>query len=132
MSLITVKAGVKLKNLTPALAWIFYVLDGYARHTPDLPEVLVITSINDGGHLANSRHYTDEAIDVRSLNFKDAEAKEAFRSGMERSLNNHPLMAAQGMVGLFRVMLENPGSNVATTAEHFHIQVAKGKTFKGV
>jgi hypothetical protein len=132
MSLISCKAGVRLKNLSPALAWIFYVLDGYVRHTMGLPEVLVITSINDGTHLANSKHYLDEAVDIRSLNFPDKQSKENFRSGLERALNSHPTMVAQGMGDSFRVLLENPGANDATTAEHFHIQVKKGKEFKGV
>ena len=132
MTTITCKNGVRLKNLSPALAWIFYVLDGYARHTAGLPEVLVITSINDGTHLPTSRHYTDEAVDIRSLNFPDAQSKESFRAGLERNLNTHPLMVASGSGNVFRVLIENAGANSATSAEHFHVQVAKGKTFKGV
>lgn len=130
MTTIQCKANVKLKGITPALAWIFYVLDGFVRHSgaPYLPAELVITSIYDGTHQSDSKHYLGEAIDVRAKNFKTMAEKLRFRGELESALNTHPLAAAQGVSNSFRVLLEVPG----TDNEHFHVQVKKGKSFAGV
>lgn len=128
MTQILCKDSVRLKGVTPALAWMFYVLDGLARHRRGLPDQLVITSIYDGKHSPNSRHYRGEAIDLRSKNFPTVAAKRAFRAELENALNTHPVALASGVGNLFRVLLEGIG----TPNEHFHIQVKKGATFKGV
>lgn len=131
MTTILCKQNVKLNGLTPALAWIFYVLDGFVRHNNGdgyIPEVLTITSIYDGTHLPDSRHYRGEAIDIRSKNFKSLADKTRFRAELEGALNHHPLASAQGVGDCFRVLMENGG----TDNEHFHVQVKKGKTFSGV
>lgn len=127
---ITCKNNVRLKALTPTLAWIFYVLDGFVRHSGAkyLPTELVITSIYDGEHLPDSRHYRGQAIDIRSKNFAKTSDKLLFRRELENALNTHPLALAQGVGNSFRVLLENPeGDN-----EHFHVQVRKGGEFLGV
>lgn len=125
---IVCKEGVLLKRVTPALAWIFYVLDGFVRNNNWLPVELVITSIEDGKHAPNSRHYRGEAIDIRSKNFLNRDLKRRFRSELESALNHHPLVTAKGVGDNFRVLLEVEG----TPNEHFHVQVRKGQTFPGV
>lgn len=129
MPQILCKDNVKLKGVTPALAWMFYVLDGIVRKsTLEMPEQIVITSIYDGTHVANSRHYRGEAIDIRSKNFRTVASKRAFRAGLESALNTHPLAHTAGSANQFRVLLEGEGTN----NEHFHVQVKKGTVFTGV
>lgn len=116
--ILTKSAKVRLKVLSPALAWIFYRLELF--HSQKLarqPENLTITSINDGVHSPNSRHYTDEAIDIRTHNFESTEQKRIFASRLEEYLG----------VTKFRVLLENVGQS----NEHIHVQVRKGETFNG-
>jgi hypothetical protein len=128
-TVIMCKANVRLTGLTPALAWIFFILDNFVRHSGAeyLPEVLTITSIYDGTHLPDSRHYHGEAIDLRTKNFKAMADKIRFRSELEAALNTHPLIRAQAGPS-FRALLENPdGEN-----EHLHVQVKKGCIFEGV
>lgn len=40
-------------------------------------------------HVQKSRHYTDEALDVRSHTFQTLAAKRLFRSELERTLGPH-------------------------------------------
>ena len=51
--------------MTPALTVILNAAT-QAQEELGYPEVLHVTSINDGLHWANSRHYKDEAIDFRT------------------------------------------------------------------
>lgn len=127
---IACKNGVKLNGVTPAIAWIFFILDSFVRHSGAkyLPEVLTITSIYDGTHLPDSRHYRGEAIDIRTKNFSTMADKIKFRAELEDALNSHPLVTAQGSGPHFRVLLENPN----TDNEHLHVQVKKGRDFQGV
>jgi hypothetical protein len=109
--------SVIFTELTPALAYILYSLEKFhRRNVVPQPDLLVITSINDGVHSTNSRHYKNEAIDLRSKNFLTREMKRKFRSEFELYLGPK-----------FRVLLENLG----TENEHFHIQVRKGQEFLG-
>lgn len=78
-----------------------------------MPKQLVITAGTDGAHVAGSRHYKGEALDLRSKNFRKAD-REPFRVDLERSLGPK-----------FRVLLEGDG----TVNEHFHIQVRKGVVY---
>lgn len=75
---------------------------------------LWVTSGNDSTHGTGSRHYSDEAIDVRSHNFRSRMAKRYFREWYERTLGPQ-----------FRVLLEGEG----TDNEHFHAQVRKGHVY---
>lgn len=106
---------VHLKVLSPALAWIFYKLSLFheKRLSPQ-PNDLIITSINDSAHTVNSRHYTNEAIDLRSHNFISKEEKILFAMNFQDYLGDK-----------FRVLLEGLG----TDNEHFHIQVRKGMSY---
>lgn len=116
--------SVKLKKITPALALMFYVVERYHRgeaYKELQPTDLVITSINDGTHMKGSRHYTDEAFDMRSKSFKETN-KEAYRKAMELELN---LAYSKPNKDCFTVLLENKGKE----NEHFHFQVKKGVKF---
>jgi hypothetical protein len=109
------KASVRFKRLTPALMEILNTLFAMDQHrAADVqPADLVITSANDSTHGATSRHYRDEAIDVRSKTFPEG-LKGPFRALLEAELGPR-----------FRVLLEDRG----TPNEHFHCQVKKGQTF---
>jgi hypothetical protein len=129
-SIVTCKGGVRLAALSPALVRILFVLEHCARtgywasligQTP-----LVITSINDGTHVANSRHYSNEAIDLRSHTFPSERAKREFRASFEYALNLRPGRTLFDPP-LFRVMYESAGK----ANQHFHIQVAKGRRYTG-
>ena len=111
--MITTKSRVvSFTELTPAMAFMLYALEKFHRlkKVPQ-PDNLVITSLNDGQHTPNSRHYKNEAIDIRSKNFPDREGKRLFRQELELFLGPS-----------FRVMIEDEGKD----NEHFHVQVKKG------
>jgi hypothetical protein len=57
------------KGVTPGM---IRILAAISRVEPkvDYPSEVVITSGTDGRHMAGSRHYTGNAIDIRSFNFK--------------------------------------------------------------
>lgn len=114
MAKVTCKPGVRLVGLTAGLCRILSVLEELSRTATGLPAELVITSINDSTHGPTSRHYRNEAIDLRSKNFDGREAKRLFRGLFERSLGPK-----------FRVLFEGEG----TDNEHFHIQIRKGGTY---
>ena len=115
--MILTKSGVKLKNITPALVWMIYRLEQFNRVMRGFPTNLTITSINDSKHMEGSRHYTDEAIDIRSHNFEDEAQKLNF------------ILRFGDLLGpKFTILLENSGK----PNEHFHVQVKKGLTFNGV
>ena len=112
--MITTKSrDVRLKVLSPALAYIFYKLEEFHRTFGPIDN-LVITSINDGAHGPGSRHYTDEAIDIRSKNFPSEAVKREFRMELEAYLGPK-----------FRVLYESAGLD----NQHFHVQVRKGMRF---
>ena len=114
MATVTCKAGVRLSGLTAGLCRILSVLEDLSRTATGLPPELVITSINDSTHGPTSRHYRNEALDLRSKNFSGRGAKRLFRSLFEQSLGPK-----------FRVLLEAEG----TDNEHFHAQIRKGGTY---
>lgn len=115
--IITKSKSVIFTELTPALAYILYGLEKFHRTTKvNHPETLVITAIADSVHSPNSRHYTNEALDLRSKNFRNREDKRIFRAELELFLGP-----------FFRVLLESEG----TPNEHFHIQVKKGLKYHG-
>lgn len=112
--MLTFTPTVRLKRLTPALKTILdvlYALDGSAAWFP--PD-LVVTSLNDSKHGTGSRHFVDEAADVRSHSFASAVDRRAFRELLANRLGPR-----------FTVLLEDEG----LPNEHFHIQPKKGTTF---
>lgn len=72
---------------------------------------IVITSANDSKHVAESKHYKNMAVDVRSKNFYDHAQKSIFMDRLRYSLGPE-----------YTVILEEEGEE----DEHFHIQVKKG------
>lgn len=113
---------VKFKVFTPALIQMLYIVSKYhygEAYKKLQPKDLVITSVNDGKHATNSRHYKNEAFDMRSHNFENSN-KEAYRNSIEMELN----LSCKNE-DKFTVILENIG----TPNEHFHFQVKKGKSF---
>jgi hypothetical protein len=108
------KASVRFKRFTPAMMAILAgIYEADIDEADGQPTDLVITSANDSTHGDGSRHYRDEAIDLRSKTFPEG-LKEPFRADLQRRLGPK-----------FRVLLENRG----TLNEHFHCQVKKGQTF---
>ncbi len=112
------KTGATIRTLSPTLFWIFHSLKEVMSAAE--PEVLTVTSVNDSRHMAESRHYTDEAIDLRSKSFLSGQSKRAFAAALTLQLNSHRSGSQ------FVVILEGEG----TLNEHFHIQPRKGTTFK--
>lgn len=107
--IVRTKPGVRFATFTPDLVEILGALVRLAAH-PLLPsEGLVITSGSDGQHLANSKHYTGQAVDVRSRSFATAN-KVAFTSVLRDTLGPR-----------FTVLLEHEG----LAQEHWHIQTRK-------
>lgn len=108
-------ANVRARFHRPAIAYMLAVLSALDDEMPPTAKPytgdLVITSVNDSGHGTNSRHYVDEALDVRTHNFRSRNAKRDFRAILEAKLGDQ-----------FRVLLENEG----TPNEHLHVQVRKG------
>jgi len=130
--MIKFKSTVRLKTFSPAIRHILdtmqkYLYEFYFPYEEGpLPEDIVITSINDGKHSANSRHFTDEAVDVRSRNFQNRAAKLMFRKKLEWVLNWY---GAYYFHDKFRVLFEKTlkdENGKVTRTEHFHIQVKKG------
>ena len=116
----TKSSGVRLNFASEPIRRLVRTLGEIADHY-DEPGIakpwtgdLVITSGNDSTHSHASRHYRDEAIDVRTHNFRSREAKRTFRAAWEMALG-----------GQFRVLLEGEG----TPNEHFHAQVRRGHTY---
>jgi len=105
------KASVRIKTFTPALLHILSSLEYCDRHYDWLPDEIVVTSINDGKHVVNSRHYTDEAIDVRSKSIDTLDNKLLFVNTLKSLLGPK-----------FTVLFED----IDAPNEHIHIQVKKG------
>ena len=112
--MLTTKAGVRFGTITPALLFMLTTLERLSRTLFGLPEEgLVITSGSDGTHMAGSKHYTGEALDLRSKTMNPT-IKTGFMVRLRQELG------AQ-----FTVLLEHEGQ----AQEHFHLQVKKGRRF---
>lgn len=77
------------------------------------PEGLVITSGSDGTHMEGSKHYTGEALDVRSKTL-NATVRQQFITTLRAQLGPS-----------FTVLLEDVG----TANEHVHCQIKRGRRF---
>lgn len=108
------KEGVRIKRWTLALEEILNAIRIVQERYDWVPEIVVITSINDSNHMLGSRHYKDEALDIRSKNFKESIDKLMFQSVLGDELGPK-----------FTVLFESKG----TPNEHFHVQVKKGEVF---
>lgn len=63
-----VKPGVKFTTLRPVLVDIFMALNDISLI---LQHDITITSGSEGTHMAGSKHYTGEAIDIRTKDLTD-------------------------------------------------------------
>lgn len=111
MNKVSFKPGVRFKEFSPALEHILHHL-----RRVESPVDLTVTSVNDGEHMTLSRHYTNEALDLRSKNFPSLREKREFQKRLQEALGP-----------MFSVLFENVGE----VQEHFHCQVRRGKTFEG-
>lgn len=110
--MILFKTSVRIKRLSSELKFILDKLyDLNLLKIPNYPEDWVVTSINDSKHSENSKHYTDQALDLRSHNFASTKLKKEFVDRVAFSLGPK-----------FTVLFEN----VDQPNEHFHIQLRKG------
>jgi hypothetical protein len=116
MAKLTVKPTCRLKEISPALLHILVRTERFVDTLVEVDEV-VITSINDSTHGAGSRHYTNEALDIRTKNWPSRESVRWFRRALEEQLGPQ-----------FRVLFEDEG----TKNEHLHVQVRKGRTYARV
>lgn len=100
MGAIKVKAGVYPFRLCVIIAAV-------ANVAKDLPHDVVITSANDGKHMKGSKHYSYEALDIRTKNFPSAAAKRTFAEAVGKRLG-----------ASYQLILESEG----LTNEHLHIE----------
>lgn len=115
MAALICKAGVRFKAFTPALLRILRAVFAVASRTEQPPEI-VITSANDSTHSKNSRHYSNEALDLRVHNFASEAARLRFAALLRAELGP-----------AFTVLYECAG----TPNAHLHLQPKKGTTYEG-
>jgi hypothetical protein len=112
---LTTKPGVRFAVITPALLHMLGVLERLSHMLPGLPaEGLVITAGSDGTHMAGSKHYTGEAIDLRTKTLTHV-AKAALIDRLRAELGPQ-----------FTVLLEDEDR----PNEHLHCQVRRGRKFE--
>ena len=116
MARVTCKPSVRFKGFTRGLIRILVAVQRVAERTR-MAQV-VITSANDGKHSQRprSRHYTDEALDIRSRNFQTAAARDRFLARLREELG-----------GRFYVAYESHGKPNA----HIHVQPRRGTVWRG-
>lgn len=83
------------------------MLAAIANVAATLPHDVVITSGNDSKHMKGSKHYTNEAVDIRSKNFPSKAAKRIFISAVLLRLGPG-----------YEMFLESEGR----VNEHFHCE----------
>jgi hypothetical protein len=117
MAKLICKPSVRFKGFTRGLVRILGAVLLVAEREVGMREV-VITSANDGKHSRRprSRHYTDEAVDVRSRSFRTDAMRQRFLRRLRRELGPS-----------FWLDYEHPGKPNA----HFHLQVRRGHRYVG-
>lgn len=114
--MLTTKATVRFAVITPALLRMLDVVERLSRTLPGLPDAgLVITAGSDGMHRTGSRHYTGEAIDLRSKTLH-TDVRGLLMAALREELGPQ-----------FTVLLEDAGA----PNEHVHCQVRRGQRFEG-
>lgn len=107
---VTTKPGVRFGVITADLVYLLQAVLALADR-PDVPaEGLVITAGTNGHHMTGSKHYTGQAIDLRSKSFVSRD-KQAFTEALRRQVGP-----------LYTVLLESEG----LANEHWHLQRRKG------
>jgi hypothetical protein len=85
------KDGVDLSHLSvPMKQALTVVKEVFAKNK----EILVVTSANDGQHMDNSKHYTDNAVDVRANTMTDAKQKQ-IASELQSKLGSNYYVGAE-------------------------------------
>lgn len=113
--MLTTKPGVRFAVITPALLHMLTVVERLSRTVPGVPEAgLVVTAGSDGRHMAGSKHYSGEAIDLRSKTLQP-DVRELLLAALREELGPQ-----------FTVLLEDAGK----ANEHVHAQVKKGRRFE--
>lgn len=97
--MILVKATVKPRALL--------MMAACANVAITLPWPVTITSGNDSKHMTGSKHYSGEAVDVRSKNFPTKKAKRDFIAAVLARLGTG-----------YQMILESEGQ----ANEHFHLE----------
>lgn len=117
-------SSCRFVQYTDALEHMLHHLNKMMSEIPSIPQIMV-TSVNDKGHskVPLSRHYTNEAIDIRTHNFTDALQKYTFLNQYLARLNKDPEAIK---ADCFWGQLEDPG----VQNEHIHVQVAMGKKYE--
>ena len=119
---VTFKENCRFKYYSDALGFMLGHLNKIMSDIPSLPDIMV-TSVNDSTHSPHSRHYTDEALDIRLHNFTDALQKHTFLNQLVARLNTDPEAIKPNC---FWGQIENMG----TPNEHCHIQVKLGMKYE--
>lgn len=119
---------VRATNLSPEILSALVKMRGVFASL-SLP--LVITSGNDGGHVPGSKHYRDDAVDVRSIEIPHRNRREhvgkalAAATGARLKLSRRPGRPPSQPVGVGRGLVlwveEQPDS-----VPHFHLQMNRG------
>lgn len=97
--MIKLKTGVSPRNL--------YIMAAVANAAQALQLNVTVTAGNDGQHMKGSKHYSYEALDVRSKDFPSSKAKADFLATVMARLGDQ-----------YQGFLELPN----TPNEHFHIE----------
>ena len=112
------KSGVRVVRRTEALSH----MESCAIATQaelGYPNVLMVTSVNDGRHVTGSRHYTNEALDWRPKGpLKNTMGSRARKLRFKKRF-------AEMLGDRFTVLLERSG----TPSEHIHSQVKKSQRY---
>jgi hypothetical protein len=116
MAQLICKPSVRFKGFTRGLVRILVAVQRVAERTP--MKTIVVTSANDGRHSRRprSRHYTNEAIDLRSRNFRTGAARDRFLARLRTELGAR-----------FYVAYEGHG----TPNAHIHVQPRRGTVWRG-
>src|SRR5215203_5773686 len=108
MNVTTSSRNVHFGEFTPAMRRILNVL---CQLNDTQNYGFVITSANDSTHMEHSRHYANEALDIRTHNLRDPEQVQ-----IELTIQ---------LGSRFTVLLEGRGS----PNEHLHIQSARNRKY---
>jgi hypothetical protein len=116
MAHLVCKPSVRFKGFTRGLVRILVGVQRVAERTR-MAEI-VITSANDGKHSQRprSRHYSNEALDLRSRNFTTPAARDRFLARLRAELGSR-----------FYIAYEGHGKPNA----HIHVQPRRGTVWRG-
>lgn len=101
-------AYLKVKGtVQPKILMMMAAIANVAQNLDEPVDVLV-TSGNDSKHMVGSKHYTYEALDIRSKNFPSAIAKQHFMNAVLKRLGSG-----------YQMILESEGQ----ANEHMHLNL---------